>query len=128
MGRHLGEITSPLPGAAHEPEPRITDWQGRRVWLIGAISGIAAPQQRHCTRVARRSSSRRTQPGTLAAFVAAHPGSQVLLLDVTAPPQVQAAAAQVLCRPLDLVCYCAGTYQDLRATGFDLAPCNSTPP
>jgi NAD(P)-dependent dehydrogenase (short-subunit alcohol dehydrogenase family) len=34
---------------------------------------------------------------------------------------VRAAAAQVLAQgPLDLVCYCAGTYQDLRATGFDL--------
>jgi hypothetical protein len=35
---------------------------------------------------------------------------------------VQAAAQQVLAGgPLDLVCYCAGHYRDMRATDFDLA-------
>ena len=101
--------------------PRITHWQGRRVWLIGASSGIgrATAAALHARGAQVIVSAR--SPGTLAAFVAAHPGSQALPLDVTALPQVQAAAAQVLAQgPLDLVCYCAGTYQDLRATGFDL--------
>ena len=102
--------------------PRITDWQGRRVWLVGASSGIgrAAASALHArgaqVTVSARSAS------ALDDFVARHPGSRALVFDSTDPAQVQAAAAQVLADgPPDLLCYCAGTYRALRATEFDLA-------
>ena len=42
-------------------------------------------------------------------------------MDTAHTAQVKAAAQQVLAGgPLDLVCYCAGHYRDMRATEFDL--------
>ncbi len=101
--------------------PRIRDWQGRRVWLVGASSGIgrATASALHA-RGARVIVSARGE-AALSAFAAQHPGSVALPLDTALPDAVQAAAAQVLAAgPLDLLCYCAGTYRDMRATEFDL--------
>jgi len=54
-------------------------------------------------------------------FVAAHPGSLALPLDVTDRAGVARVAAQALADgPLDLVCYCAGHYNAMRATAIDL--------
>jgi NAD(P)-dependent dehydrogenase (short-subunit alcohol dehydrogenase family) len=102
--------------------PRIPTWQGRRVWLVGASSGMgrAAASLLHA-RGARVTVSARSA-AALDDFVALHPGSTALALDVTDPAQVRAVAAQVLADGVpDLVCYCAGTYRALRATEFDLA-------
>ena len=101
--------------------PRMTDWKGRRAWLVGASSGIgrataAALHARgaHVVVSARNAAA-------LQEFTAQHPGSQSVVLDTTDRAAVQTAAAQLLAQgPLDLVCYCAGTYQPLRATAFDL--------
>ncbi len=101
--------------------PRIPTWQGRRVWLVGASSGMGRAvasllhaRGAHVTVSARSAAA-------LDDFVARHPGSTALALDVTDPAQVRAAAAQVLADGVpDLVCYCAGTYRALRSTGFDL--------
>ena len=101
--------------------PRITGWQDRRVWLVGASSGMgrAVASLLHA-RGARVTVSARSA-AALDDFVARHPGSTALALDVTDPAQVRAAAAQVLADGVpDLVCYCAGTYRALRATAFDL--------
>ena len=102
--------------------PRIPTWQGRRVWLVGASSGMgrAAASLLHA-RGAHVTVSARSA-AALEDFVALHPGSTALALDVTDPAQVRAAAAQVLADGVpDLVCYCVGTYRALRATQFDLA-------
>lgn len=101
--------------------PRISDWHGRRVWLVGASSGIghATASALHARGAQVVVSARNA--AALKAFTDQHPGSQALGLDSTDRAAVQAAAEQLLARgPLDLVCYCAGTYQPLRATAFDL--------
>lgn len=101
--------------------PRITDWHGRRVWLVGASSGIgrASAAALHARGAQVVVSAR--HGAALAAFTAQHPGSQALVLDATDRAAVQAAASALLAQgPLDLVCYCAGTYQPLRASAFDL--------
>ena len=101
--------------------PRITDWQGRRAWLIGASSGIgrATASALHAGGARVVVSARNAL--ALQDFVAAHPGSGALALDVTQREEVQAAAVQLLADgPLDLVFYCAGTYHEMRATDFDL--------
>ena len=101
--------------------PRITDWQGRRAWLVGASSGIgrATAAALHARGAQVVVSAR--DGAALHAFTDQHPGSQALALDVTDRAAVQAAASALLGQgPLDLVCYCAGTYQPLRATAFDL--------
>lgn len=101
--------------------PRITRWEGRRAWLVGASSGIgrATASALHargaCVVVSARSAE------SLRDFVDAHPGSRALALDSTQRDAVQGAAAELLAQgPLDLVFYCAGHYHDMRATDFDL--------
>ena len=100
----------------------ITDWSGKRVWLVGASTGIGqataiALQQRGATVAV---SARNAQ--ALAELAAAHPGILALPLDVTHVQAVHAAAQRLFgCGPLDLVMYCAGYYKDQRAIAFDLA-------
>ncbi len=101
--------------------PKIPSWSGRRVWLLGASSGIgrATASALHAQGAHVVVSARGEK--ALASFVTSHPGSQAVALDVTQGDAIKAAAAQLLASgPLDLVFYCAGTYQDLRATEFDL--------
>ncbi len=101
--------------------PRITNWQGQRTWLVGASSGIgrATASALHARGARVVVSARSAQ--SLQDFVDAHPGSQALALDSTQREAVQVAASQLLAQgPLDLVFYCAGHYRDMRATDFDL--------
>lgn len=100
---------------------RITDWHGKRIWLIGASSGIgrAVAEALHARGAQVCVSARQLAP--LQAFVDQHPGSQALALDATDAAAVATAAQQLLTEgPLDLVCYCAGHYQAMRATDIDL--------
>lgn len=101
--------------------PRISNWQGRRAWLVGASSGIgrATASALHA-RGAQVVVSARGE-AAMHSFVEQHPGSRALALDTARREDVQAAASQLLADgPLDLVLYCAGHYRDMRATAFDL--------
>lgn len=101
--------------------PRITDWQGQRVWLIGASSGIGRATASALHRRGAQVIVSARGAAALNSFVTEHPGSQALVLDCADAQQVQAAATQLLASgPLALVCYCAGHYRDLRATDYDL--------
>jgi NAD(P)-dependent dehydrogenase (short-subunit alcohol dehydrogenase family) len=99
--------------------PRITDWTGQVVWLVGASTGIgrATAALLHA-RGARVVVSARSAP----AFAEAHPGSQALALDATDRDAMRAAVAQLVASHgrIDLAVYCAGTYQAMRAMDFDL--------
>ncbi len=101
--------------------PRLERWPGRRVWLIGASSGIgrATASLLHARGARVILSARNTR--ALDDFVAAHPGSQALALDISDRDAVQAAAEALLADgPLDLVCYLAGHYRPMRAMDIDL--------
>lgn len=102
--------------------PTMAQWKGRRVWLVGASSGIgrALAVQLHALGAEVWLSARNA--AALQAFTEAHPGSHALPLDVTDAAAVQAAfAALTAVGPLDLMCYCAGHYNAMRAQEFDLA-------
>lgn len=104
--------------------PRLTDWTGRQVWVIGASSGIglAAAQALHRAGAQVAVSARRTDG--LQAFVRSHPDSQAQALDVTDRDSVAAAALALQASgwgPWDLVLFCPGHYRAQRATQFDLA-------
>jgi NAD(P)-dependent dehydrogenase (short-subunit alcohol dehydrogenase family) len=101
--------------------PPIRDWAGLRVWLVGASTGIGLALAERLHRLgATVIVSARSAPA-LQAFVARHPGSLALPLDVTDRGAVQAAAEAARVEgPLDLVCYCAGHYHAMRATDIDL--------
>ncbi len=102
--------------------PKIEDWNGRSVWLVGASTGIgrATAELLHA-RGARVCVSARSR-APLDEFIAANPGSLALPLDATDRSAMHAAARQVVAAQggIDLVMYCAGTYQAMRADSFNL--------
>jgi NAD(P)-dependent dehydrogenase (short-subunit alcohol dehydrogenase family) len=110
--------------------PPITDWSGRRAWLVGASSGIGlATALALLARGARVVVSARDEVA-LRRFVDTHPGvdaqgrpwAEAVALDVTDTASVAAAARRVEAGGVpDLVLYCAGHYRPQRATRFDLA-------
>lgn len=102
--------------------PRIDDWRGKTVWLVGASTGIGrATAERLAARGARVVASARNA-ASLQEFAAAHPGCEALALDATDRQAMQAAASGIVQRhgALDLAVYCAGTYTPMRATAFEL--------
>jgi NAD(P)-dependent dehydrogenase (short-subunit alcohol dehydrogenase family) len=102
--------------------PKIRNWRGRVVWLLGASTGIgrATAERLHALGATVIVSARDAQ--ALHRFAAAHPGSEALPLDVGDRSALRAAVAALVRRHgrIDHVVYCAGTYQPMRATAFDL--------
>lgn len=102
--------------------PRITDWTGRVVWLVGASSGIglATAQLLHARGAKVIVSARNA--AALAAFESAHADSLGIALDATDRDAMARAVERVVARygRLDMALYCAGHYAALRATAFDL--------
>jgi NAD(P)-dependent dehydrogenase (short-subunit alcohol dehydrogenase family) len=102
--------------------PKMEDWSGRTVWLVGASTGIGratahALHERGATVVVSARSE-----GALQAFVQAHPGSQARVADVTDAASLRDAAHGIVDEhgALDLVMFCAGVYTPMRATDFNL--------
>ncbi len=96
--------------------PPISTWTGRRVWLIGASTGIgrATAELLHSKGAKVIVSARSAE--ALNALAVQYPGLQALTLDATDEAAVQACARQLLATgPLDLMMYCAGTYAAQRA-------------
>lgn len=103
--------------------PAIVDWHGRVVWIVGASSGIgrATAEKLHALGAVVVVSARNVN--ALAGFVAAHPGSHAMPLDVDDRAAIAAASRRVLALRgrLDLAMYCAGHYRAMRAAEFDLS-------
>jgi len=127
-----GPPTAQRPHAARERtffspfNSPLTDWHGLRVWLVGASSGIGAATASalHARGAQVLVSARKAE--SLQAFAAAHPGqngndAQAWPLDVTDAGAVAGTAQAILSQgPLDMVLYCAGHYNEMRATDMDL--------
>jgi NAD(P)-dependent dehydrogenase (short-subunit alcohol dehydrogenase family) len=101
---------------------QISDWQGRRVWLVGASTGIGLA----CAQALRAAGAQvvvsARQPQGVLEWAAQDTGVQWRALDVCDGPQVQATAQALLAEgPLDMLVYAAGCYQAQRATAMDLA-------
>jgi NAD(P)-dependent dehydrogenase (short-subunit alcohol dehydrogenase family) len=103
--------------------PRLTDWQGRVAWLVGASTGIgrATAERLHALGARVVVSARDT--GRLHALAAAQPGIETIALDATDAHALRDAAARIAQRlgGPDLVMYCAGHYKAMTAQNFDLA-------
>jgi NAD(P)-dependent dehydrogenase (short-subunit alcohol dehydrogenase family) len=102
--------------------PRITDWDGKVVWIVGASTGIgrSTAERLHGKGATMVVSARNA--ASIGAFEAAHAGSLAIALDATDREAMRAAARQIVERfgRIDLAVYCAGYYKAMRATAFDL--------
>ena len=103
----------------------IRNWQGKRVWLVGASSGIGLA----CAKALQAAGAvvivSARDLGALSKWSenCKHQGRPVELkaLDVTDELQVKSVATQIAAAgALDLLLYCAGHYRAQRGTDFDL--------
>jgi short-subunit dehydrogenase len=101
--------------------PRIVEWKGKRVWLVGASSGIGAALARELHRRGARLALSARSADKLAALALA----DALLLPCDATDAAGLAAARSALIEawggVDLVVYLAGDYVPMRADNFDLA-------
>lgn len=106
--------------------PRIDDWSGRRVWLVGASSGIGAAAARRLLRLGARVALSARNAGALEALAAASPRALAAPLDITDHASVLRARDTIVAAwgGIDLVLVLAGGYNEMRADSFDLAAAN----
>jgi short-subunit dehydrogenase len=101
--------------------PKITAWSGKRVWLVGASSGIgAALAGELARRGARVALSARSVDKLRALGI---DGALLLPCDATDTASLAAAHKRLLAAwsGVDLAIYLAGDYVPMRAADFDLA-------
>ena len=95
------------------------DWQGLRVWLVGASAGIGEALARALAeRGARLALSARSRPALQSLAASLGQPALVLPCDVTEPAQVEEAWKKLGSQwgGVDLVIYLAGVYTPLNAT------------
>ena len=101
--------------------PRISDWRGRRVWLVGASAGIGAAMAHELAgRGARLALSARSADKLAALGI---PDALQLPCDATDAAALRTARDTLVATfgGVDLVVYLAGDYVPMRAEDFDLA-------
>jgi NAD(P)-dependent dehydrogenase (short-subunit alcohol dehydrogenase family) len=106
--------------------PPIKHWRDKRIWVIGASTGIGAETARTLLDAGARValSARRTQ--TMQTIANHHANALTAPLDVTDHASVIAARDLILAhwQCIDLVLVVAGGYNEMRADKFDLAAAN----
>lgn len=106
---------------------KIDSWVGKRVWIIGASTGIGAACASLLLQEGASVALSARHRGKLEQLCADQPLALALPLDITQPAQVQAvcAALQQQWSRIDLVLVVAGGYTAMRADDFDLAQAQS---
>jgi len=100
--------------------PKIIDWEGKRVWLVGASSGIGAALANELARRGARLALSARGADKLRAL--AIDNALLLPCDVTDTVSLASARKALLAawRGVDLVIYLAGDYAPMRAADFEL--------
>lgn len=104
--------------------PRLVDWNGRRVWLIGASSGIGeALAVELSARGALLALSARRRPALEALAERLESTPRILPADVADRGALEAACQALTASwgEIDLVIWLAGDYREMRVESFDLA-------
>ena len=101
--------------------PRLHDWAGKRVWLVGASSGIGAALAQALSRRGARLALSARRPDKLQAL--GIDGALLLACDSLDNASLTAARAGLIDAwgGIDLVVYLAGDYEPMSAENFDLA-------
>ncbi|MFZ5558950.1 MAG: SDR family NAD(P)-dependent oxidoreductase [Pseudomonadota bacterium] len=97
--------------------PRITDWTGRRVWILGASAGIGAALARELLRRGARVAGTARNAEALARVLGGSPETLALPGDVTRPETIAAARDRIVAAwgGIDVAVFMAGTYSAARA-------------
>lgn len=101
---------------------KIEDWTGKRVWVIGASSGIGAETARLLLAKGASVALSARRVELLRAVADQHPAALVLPADITQTESIVTAQATI-CEQwptIDLVLIVAGSYNEMRADNFDL--------
>lgn len=121
---------APARGWFSPLNPPMKTWKDRRVWVVGASSGIGRATAEALLQQGANVVISARNAGALNDFAASQgihetagsPRVQPVPMDVTDATSVAAAARAVFSDgPVDLMIYCAGHYRAQRATAFDLA-------
>ena len=103
--------------------PKMSSWQGKVVWLIGASSGIGLACARSLHQQGAHIIVSARSAEALDNFTTQHAGSLALPLSVEDAPAMTKAAQDIRTRhgKIDMVVYCAGHYCPQSARDFDSA-------
>jgi NADP-dependent 3-hydroxy acid dehydrogenase YdfG len=104
--------------------PQIHNWQHKRVWVIGASSGIGASVARHLLALGARVALSARSATELECIAAPHGAAALAApLDVTDAAAVAPVLQQIVSAwgGVDLVLLCAGSHQPVRAWELDAA-------
>jgi NAD(P)-dependent dehydrogenase (short-subunit alcohol dehydrogenase family) len=101
----------------------ITDWRGKRVWLLGASSGIGAALARALLLQGARVAVSARSTAKLETVVRDCPAGVVLPCDAADPASIAKAWQSLLqqWQGVDLAIYIAGDYVPMRAWAVDMA-------
>jgi len=102
--------------------PRLQDWRERRVWIIGASSGIGAALARELRERGAKLALSARNIEALQLVAADDVNALVLPFDITQSTGALLVRDEILAKwgGIDLVLVVAGTYQKMRADDFDL--------
>jgi short-subunit dehydrogenase len=102
--------------------PKLKDWRGQRVWIIGASSGIGAELARTLMGLGARMALSSRHLETLQLVADGYAETLVLPCDITQSSEVQTASNSILEKwaGIDLVLIVAGTYQKMCSQDFDI--------
>ncbi len=102
--------------------PKIHNWRGQRIWIIGASSGIGAELARKLMALGAKLALSARNLGALQLVSAGYAETMVLPLDITQSSEILTARDAILAKweGIDLVLIVAGTYQKMRAEDFNL--------
>jgi NADP-dependent 3-hydroxy acid dehydrogenase YdfG len=102
--------------------PKIQDWRGVRVWVVGASTGIGAATAQHLLSLGARVALSARNGTALQQLAAGSGNAMILPLDVTNRSQLLAARDQLMAawQGVDLVLMVAGVYREMRADAIDI--------
>jgi len=103
--------------------PPVSSWQGLRVWVIGASTGIGAETAHQLLMQGARVALSARNETALQALANGHDNALVMPLDMTQHTAVLTARDRILAQwqGIDLVLIVAGAYNEMRVDSFDMA-------
>lgn len=102
--------------------PKIQDWRGVRVWVVGASTGIGAATAKHLLSLGARVALSARNETALQQLAAGSGQALILPLDVTNRAQLLQVRDRLLTewQGIDLVLMVAGVYNEMRADAMDI--------